>query len=87
VTLLKDFAGAKVGSTIRLGPSTINIGNGGPSNAIPVGGFAYGGAVKVGGKDAHVAVRRSRCCTSRRSAPEASSSPTAPPTWTFPRAP
>lgn len=56
VTLLKDFAGAKVGSTIRLAPSTINIGNGGPSNAIPVGGFAYGGAVKVGASDAHVAV-------------------------------
>ena len=47
VTLLEDFAGAKLGSTIKLAPSGINILNGGPSNAIPVGGFCYGLAAKV----------------------------------------
>lgn len=56
VTLLEDFAGAKVGSTIRLASSTINILNGAPSNAIPVGGFCYGLAAKVAAKDASVAV-------------------------------
>jgi hypothetical protein len=56
VTLLEDFAGAKLGSTIKLATSTINILNGGPSNAIPVGGFCYGLAAKVGARDAHVAV-------------------------------
>jgi hypothetical protein len=56
VTLLKDFAGAKLGSTILLAPSTINILNGSPSNAIPVGGFAYGTSVVVGAADARVAV-------------------------------
>lgn len=56
VTLLKDFAGAKLGSTIRVAPSTINILNGSPSNAIPVGGFAYGTSVVVGAADARVGV-------------------------------
>lgn len=56
VTLLKDFDGAKLGSTILLAPSTINILNGSPSNAIPVGGFAYGTSVVVGAADARVAV-------------------------------
>jgi hypothetical protein len=40
VTLLKDFNGAKLGSTIKLAPSSINMLNGSPSNAIAVGGFA-----------------------------------------------
>jgi hypothetical protein len=56
VTLLEDFAGAKLGSTIRLAPSSINILNGGPSNAIPVGGFCYGLAAKVKAADVSVAV-------------------------------
>ena len=56
VTLLEDFAGAKLGSTIRLAPSGINILNGGPSNAIPVGGFCYGLAAKVKAADISVAV-------------------------------
>jgi hypothetical protein len=56
VTLLKDIAGAKLGSTIKLGVSSIHIMNGGPSNAIPVGGFAYGTAVKVAVADAQVEV-------------------------------
>lgn len=51
VTLLEDFAGAKLGSTIKLAPSGINILNGGPSNAIPVGGFCYGVAAKVKAAD------------------------------------
>lgn len=56
VTLLEDFAGAKLGSTIKLASSGINILNGGPSNAIPVGGFCYGLAAKVKAKDISVAV-------------------------------
>ena len=56
VTLLEDFAGAKLGSTIKLASSGINILNGGPSNAIPVGGFCYGLAAKVKAKDIAVAV-------------------------------
>ena len=56
VTLLEDFAGAKLGSTIKLAPSGINIMNGGPSAAIPVGGFCYGLAAKVKAKDISVAV-------------------------------
>lgn len=56
VTLLKDVAGAKIGSTIRLATSTVNILNGSPSNAIPVGGFAYGTSIVVGAADARVAV-------------------------------
>lgn len=56
VTLLKDVAGGKIGSTIRLAPSTINFLNGSPSAAIPVGGFAYGTAVVVGLADIRAAV-------------------------------
>ncbi len=56
VTLLEDFAGAKLGSTIKLASSGISILNGGPSNAIPVGGFCYGLAAKVKAKDISVAV-------------------------------
>lgn len=47
VTLLKDIAGGKIGSTILIDPSTVTLVNGSPSNALPVGGFAYGTAATV----------------------------------------
>jgi hypothetical protein len=56
ITLLKDVAGGKLGSTITLAPSTINMMSGLPSNAIAVGGFAYGSAAFVSALDAKVAV-------------------------------
>lgn len=56
VTLLKDVAGAKVGSTIKVATSSINILNGALNNSIAVGGFSYGTAVKVAASDARVAV-------------------------------
>ncbi len=56
VTLLKDVAGGKIGSTILLAPSTVNMLNGSALNAVPVGGFAYGTSVVVGAADIRAAV-------------------------------
>jgi hypothetical protein len=52
VTLLEDFGGAKVGSTIQLAFSSVRFFNGGPSAAVPVGGFCFGLAAKVKASDA-----------------------------------
>lgn len=49
VTLLKDFGGAKLGSTIELTPSNVTVVSAdGSQVGVPVGGFAYGSAVIAG---------------------------------------